>query len=167
MHLLQPRPPSFQDTYPLPNAAARPSVRRAPSQSGETLEGSPLSRGVGARTCCRQAEHRVPFRTSAFLLRSVCALRPPEAILYGRWGLPQSEDAAVAPFSMLERSSSTCASLTGRMRPSETTILRRSMLRTFLMNAPLGMPAVCGLFCPPLHPSSAPVLASTHVNRRL
>ena len=55
---------------------------------------------------------------------------------------------------MLSCSSSTCAALTGRRRPSGTTILRRSMLRTFLMNAPLGMPAVYGLLCPPLHPFS-------------
>ena len=36
------------------------------------------------------------------------------------------------------------------------TILRASMLGTFLMNAPLGMPAVYGLLCLPLHPSQPP-----------
>ena len=34
---------------------------------------------------------------SAFLARPVCALRPREAMVYRRWGLPRPEAAAVAP----------------------------------------------------------------------
>ena len=57
---------------------------------------------------------------------------------------------------MLSRSSSTRAALTGRIRPSGTSILLASMLSTFLMNVPLGMPAVYGLLRSPLHPSQPP-----------
>ena len=53
----------------------------------------------------------------------------------------------------------------GRMRPSGTTILRRSMLRTSLMNAPLDMPAVCGLLCPPLHPSQPSLYLSVNTRQ--
>ena len=40
---------------------------------------------------------RMTRHHSAFLARPVCALRPREAIVYRRWGLPRPEAAAVAP----------------------------------------------------------------------
>ena len=111
--------------------------------------------------------HRKTRYHSAFLVRPVCALRPREAMVYRCWGLLRPEAAAVLILRMLSSSTSIRAALTGRMRPSGTTILRTSMSTVLLMDAPLDLLAVCGLLWPATPPISASSLASTHANRRL